>query len=215
MFSCSGTQIYDLAVWDKSSGQPWDNDWASSWSNDWSQVYSFFKIHLPDWYWKILFFCIMIQWLSLIMIQCTTSVIPSLQLVQNITLPGRLKCAHTDLVFPHHVCYFWLCTWLTVHHRINFKIASIIFKMLQFQHPYPICSALIPWCMCQHDHVIGRLQYVDVFIIYKPPNLMKKTFPSSEKLKYFWIFCVIFVLFIKCLAGIDNICSSSISLNIF
>ena len=86
-----------------------------------------------------------------------------LQLVQNtlarvVTEKSRF-CHITPVLSELH--------WLPVRHRINFKIATIIFKVLQFQQPSYISPPLFHG-MCQHDHCDLLLHCHYVFLLEKP-----------------------------------------------
>ena len=82
-----------------------------------------------------------------------------LQLVQNtlarvVTQKSRF-CRITPVLADLH--------WLPVRHRLNFKIATIAFKVLHFQQPSYL-AALVPQyhSMCLHDHcdLLLPCQYV-------------------------------------------------------
>ena len=96
-----------------------------------------------------------------------------LQLVQNtlarvVTEKSRF-CHITPVLSELH--------WLPVRHRINFKIATITFKVLQFKQPSYLARPLFHG-MCQHDHCDLLLHCHYVFLLEKTEMAKSKSFSS-------------------------------------
>ena len=85
------------------------------------------------------------------------------QLVQNTIARVVTKKSH----FCHITPILSDLHWLPVCHRINFKIATITFKVLQFQQPFYL-AALIPWYVLTRSLYDFLLPCQYVFLHEKP-----------------------------------------------